>query len=256
MSEYTAKDVILSTKDKLEEISRKLKRLEDLTCIDRDKRIHYVDYDILSYSNKKPEIRCTVIEKNIGLKGMVKNSRFYQNLRIHGLESGIILRNNNGNSYILNDKYKHFIPERAQEEFGHIVDEIINDELTLHLSDIESISYPTENNGVQDILIDPKKIMISKSGYIFSYYPKDNTANFETFNGLTPRSLMIEELLNRPIDETYIPEYAKKMMDSSPERKKDIIVPQFDADRYDIDFNVEEDAKKLTLVKTDERRLY
>ena len=86
MSEYTAKDIILSTKDKLGEISKRLERLEELTDISRDKRIQSVDYDILTDKDRKPEILCSVIDKNRGLKGIIKDLRIYQNYLIvyHG----------------------------------------------------------------------------------------------------------------------------------------------------------------------------
>ena len=251
MGEYTTKDIILGTKDKLGELSRKLKRLGELTCITRDKRVHYVDYDISVNKDKKPEVRCNVNEKFWGISGRLRNSKFYKNFNSHGhgSESALISRDNNGTCYISNDRYKLFIPNMKQEEFGNIVDEILGDEFTSNLSNIEQIVSQNENNIKQDILTAPEHIIIGKLGKVLSFYPGKNVAIFQTFDGFPPRNYMIEDMLKVPVDDKDFTDYIIELIESTKARKKEIIIPKFNPDSYNINFNVEEDEKGITLIK-------
>lgn len=99
MINFTAKELLLSTKDKLRELENKLKLLSDMTCIEHDKNIESVRYVLLpedSFSSNKPEL-CLVVKWNDkSLKGMINNILVRMNLYIWGEESGLVLRNNNG----------------------------------------------------------------------------------------------------------------------------------------------------------------
>lgn len=253
MSEYTAKDIILSTKDKLGEISKRLERLEELTDISRDKRIQSVDYDILTDKDRKPEILCSVIDKNRGLKGIIKDLKIYQNLRIHGLESAIVSRDNNGNSYIMNDKYSLFIPERQQEEFGNISDEILSDEFVNNFLN-SNWFYPKGNATNRCVEVYPNNVRIrgetnkEKMAY-FNYFTRNNTAMFQTEKGFELTDTLLQELLNFPLDEFNFTEYRTKVIESSPLKNKVIIIPKFDTETGRVDFDVEEDEKHLYLIK-------
>ena len=105
MDKVTTKDLLLSTKDKLSAIQEQLNELRALTYIAGDKNIDHVRY-VLQTTYEKPELDCVVEWNNRRLKGIINNILLRMNLYIHGRESGKVLRDNNGNSYI--DIYEYY----------------------------------------------------------------------------------------------------------------------------------------------------
>lgn len=257
MEKYTTKDVLLSTKDKLAEIEKKLNRLKELTCTKDDKNIKSIRYNISNnqhHDKKEPELTCTVSWNDKRLKGMIKNLQVHFNLYIWGRESGLVVKDNNGNSYILNDDYHMYIPNRNQEEFGTISEEILSDEFVRKFLD-GFWFYPKGHTSNQVMMALPSRVEIrgltSLANYItyFNYFPAENTAKLKTIKGFELSERILQELLNIPLDDSYLSDYRKKYIDSSTAKDKKIIIPEFNINTGEVDFNVEEDNKGIYLIK-------
>lgn len=251
MSEYTAKDIILSTKDKLAELEKKLKKLKEMTCIAEDKNIKDVRYNIINIDNgDKTELDCLVSWNDKRLKGIIKNLQLKLNLFAWGSEAGKVVRDNNGNSYILNNEYHLYIPSEYQEEFRSVADEILSDEFVNEFLK-GNWFYPPPNSGYQSTLIYPNKIIISnfsKELYL-NFYTDKNAAQLKSSKGYELSEEMLYELLNMKLSESCFSDYRRKVIESSKSRNKGIIISEFNNNSGKVDFNVEEDENNLYLVK-------
>lgn len=256
MEKYTTKDVLLSTKDKLAEIEKKLNRLKELTCTKNDKNIKSIRYNISNnqhHDKKEPELKCNVSWNDKRLKGMIKNLQVHFNLYIWGRESGLVVKDNNGNSYILNDDYHMYIPDSNQEEFGTISEEVLSDEFVKFLDGFWF--YPKGNALNQSMMVFPDRIEIrgvtNFANYMtyFNYFPAEKTAKLKTIKGFELSEGILHELLNIPLEDSYFSDYRKKYIDSSAAKDKKIIIPEFNINTGEVDFNVVEDDNEFYLVK-------
>lgn len=257
MEKYTTKDVLLSTKDKLGEIEKKLNRLKELTCTKNDKNIKSIRYNISNnqhHDKKEPELTCNVSWNDKRLKGMIKNLQVHFNLYIWGRETGKVVRDNNGDSYILNDDYHMYIPNGNQEEFGAISEEILTDEFVRKFLD-GFWFYPKGNASNQAMMVFPDRVEIrgltNFANYItnFNYFPAEKTAKLKTIKGFELSEGILHELLNIPLDDSYFSDYRKKYIDSSAAKDKKIIITEFNINTGEVDFNVVEDDNEFYLVK-------
>lgn len=257
MEKYTTKDVLLSTKDKLAEIEKKLNRLKELTYTQNDKNIKSIRYSITNIhqlDKKEPELRCVVSWNDKRLKGKIKNLQVHFNLYIWGREIGKVVRDNNGDSYILNDYYQLHIPDVNQEEFGAISEEILSDEFVRKFLDGYWF-YPKQNALSQAMVVFPDRVEIrgltNLANYItyFNYFPAEKTAKLKTIKGFELSEGILHELLNIPLDNSYFTDYRKKYIDSSEAKDKKIIIPEFNINTGEVDFNIEEDNKGIYLIK-------
>ncbi len=263
MKELTAKDVLLSTKDKLLEFDKKLKRLSGLTCIKYDKNIERVRYVLhtLSYY-KKPEIHYVVKWNSKRLKGMWNDFLVKKGLYVYGRESGLVLRDNSGNSYLHSDEYELYVPNEDQEEFGAILDELLNDEFTLKFLNKE-IEYSSMNNLLrgsahlhsQEIVLTGHLVDSQFSHYLFDYGTDNDKACFRYLGNGILTNEMLEEILYSPLDLDKVSPYQREYIEASQERNKKIIVPSFRemTSPYEtsgmVPFKVVEDEKTLRLVQ-------
>ena len=60
---------------------------------------------------------------------------------------------------------------------------------------------------------------------------------------------MLYELLNIELDDSYFSDYRKKIIESSKERNKEIIISKFNTKNSEVDFDIKEDEKRLYLIK-------
>ena len=178
------------------------------------------------------------------------------NLYIWGLEIGKVVRNNNGNSYILNDNYHMFIPCEQQEEFRQVLDELLSDEFTKKF--LEGYwFYPRTNSKNQSMNLFLDRVMISgNSNYqnlytIFDFFPIKNSTKLRTSKKGELSDEMLYELLNIELDSSYFSDYRKEFIELSPARNKEIIIPKFNTKNNEVDFNVKEDEKSLYLIKSE-----
>lgn len=255
MEKYTTKDVLLATKDKLGEIERKLNRLKELTYTNGDKNIKSIRYNISNINDEKePELRCVVSWNDRRLKGKIKKLLVNCNLYIWGREVGKVVRDNNGNSYILNDEYNIYIPNDKQNEFGNTSKEILDDEFVRKFLNGYWF-YPKDNTENKSMMVSPEKVTISgqanSSNYItdFSCFPRDNAAQLKTVKGFKLSDGILQELLNISLDESFFSDYRKKYIDSSEKTAKKIVIPEFITDTGEVNFNIEEDDRAVYLVK-------
>ena len=255
MREYTVRDVILSTKDKLEELDIKLNRLRELTSTQFDKKVADVRYAI-NYmgKNNKPDLHCIVTKKDNYIMSTIKKLKIYNNLKSYGTdEIGIVVRDNNGDSYILNQNYYVYVPAGYQDEFGKVEDEILNDDFTLNfLKDYYFFSseHPSDNLYISPSLINVRSTDIRNDCVTkLELYPALHQAKLETIKGYELSSDLLEKMINMPLHERYFDDYKIKKIESSPARNKKIIIPTFNTENCGILFDVEESDKEIHLVK-------
>ena len=255
MEGYTTKEVLLATKNKLAQLEEKLNKLKEMTYIAGDKNIKDIRYDILNLDNdEKPELRCHVYWNDKRLKGKIKNLKVKYNLYIYGPENGKVVRDNNGNSYILNDNYHMFIPCEKQEEFRQVSDEILSDEFTNEFLKGHWF-YPRTNSKNQSMNLFPDIVMISGNNNYqdyftwFNFFPIKNSARLRVEKKGELSDEMLYELLNIELDDSYFSDYRKKFIESSKERNKEIIIPKFNTKNSEVDFDIKEDEKRLYLIK-------
>lgn len=263
MEELTAKDVLLSTKDKLLEFDKKLKRLSELTEIKYDKNIQRVRYVLhtLSYY-KKPEVSYVVKWNSKRLKGMWNDFLVKRGLYVYGRESGLVLRDNSGKSYLHNDEYYLEVSSNNQEEFGAILDELLNDEFTLKFLN-EEINYSSMNNilrgtaqlHTEEVVLTGHLVDSQFSHYLFVYGTNNDKASFHYLGNGILTNEMLEEILYSPLDLDKVSPYQREYIESSLARNKEIIIPSFreTTSPYKtsgmVPFKVVEEEKKLRLIQ-------
>lgn len=255
MGEYTVKDVILSTKDKLEELDIKLNRLRELTSTQFDKKVADVRYAI-NYmgKNNKPDLHCIVTKKDNYIMSKIKKLKIYINLKSYGTdEIGTVVRDNNGDRYILNQNYYVYIPAGYQKEFIKVEDEILNDDFTLNfLKDYYFFSseHPSDNLYISPSLINVRSTDIRNDCVTkLEFYPGLHQAKLKTVKGNRLSSDLLEKIIKMPLNERYFDDYKIKTIESCPIRNKEIVFPTFDTENSEIDFNVEEDIAGIYLIK-------
>lgn len=255
MGEYTVKDVILSTKDKLEELDIKLNRLRELTSTQFDKKVADVRYAI-NYmgKNNKPDLHCIVTKKDNYIMSKIKKLKIYNNLKSYGTdEIGTVVRDNNGDRYILNQNYYIYIPAGYQKEFIKVEDEILNDDFTLNfLKDYYFFSseHPSDNLYISPSLINVRSTDIRNDCVTkLEFYPGLHKAKLKTVKGNRLSSDLLEKIIKMPLNERYFDDYKIKTIESCPIRNKEIVFPTFDTENSEIDFNVEEDIAGIYLIK-------
>ena len=255
MGEYTVKDVILSTKDKLEELDIKLNRLRELTSTQFDKKVADVRYAI-NYmgKNNKPDLHCIVTKKDNYIMSKIKKLKIYNNLKSYGTdEIGTVVRDNNGDRYILNQNYYLYIPAGYQKEFIKVEDEILNDDFTLNfLKDYYFFSseHPSDNLYISPSLINVRSTDIRNDCVTkLEFYPGLHKAKLKTVKGNRLSSDLLEKIIKMPLNERYFDDYKIKTIESCPIRNKEIVFPTFDTENSEIDFNVEEDIAGIYLIK-------
>lgn len=253
MSEITMKDLLLTTKDKLGDLERKLRQLKDLTCTEYDKNIKEVRYVLLTSATENPELSCVVDWNDKRIKGKINNLLLRRGLYIYGRESGLVLRDNKGNSHIDINKYSVGIPDDNQEKFKDISDELLNDEFARKF--LHGKFYITDKKAKPTELVMLFPDFINVIGFenldslLFNYYSADNKSSLTDRNGNKISDEILIELLNMPLDSHFLSDYQTRFIESSPMRNKEIIVPRFSCESGHIDFDVMEDEKKLCLIK-------
>ena len=253
MSEITMKDILLTTKDKLREIEEKLRQLKDLTCTKYDKNIKEVRYDLLTSVTKNPELSCCVIWDDKRIKGRINNFLLQRGLHIYGRESGLVLRDNNGNSYIDINNYSLGIPDYNQEKFKDISDELLNDEFVREF--LQGKIHFTNKKAKPAGLVTLTPNFIKAIGcenldsLLFNYYSADNKSSLTNRNGNKISDENLIELLDMPLDSHCLSDYQTRFIESSPMRNKEIIVPRFSRESGHIVFDVEEDERGIRLIK-------
>ena len=256
MEKITTKDVLLSTKGKLAELKEKLNRLSELTCTEFDKNVESVRYVLqLTKYIDKPELDYVINYNKDRLKGKYRKILEKMNL-YHGLnDSGRILWDNNGNSYINNDEYYAFVPTPIQGEFRAIACELFDDEFVNEFLK-ESRFYPKEMGVLRSVHLFPDLITIdgviknSPHDLFFDYKALEKEASVICHDKKTPiTGDMIRRLLDEELNEEVITDYQKEVITTSPETNKQILVPRFQTDEHRVDFRVVEDEKCLRLVR-------
>ncbi len=258
MVDFTAKELLLATKDKISEIEKKLQILSDLTCIKNDKNIESVRYVLLhgstDFPTKRPRLSCVFEWNDRRIKGMINNSLVRMNRYRWGSESGLVIRDDNGKNYIANKDYAAFIPRENQEEFSSITDELLTDEFVLNFLS-QGVFYSRESSKLKKVDLYPSPISIEEKEIgvgkriSFLYYPVDNKACFMIQNGNELTDEMLQELLNSQLDPAYYSDYVRRTIESSDQTTKDIFIPKFKDKSGKLDFNVQEDYKRLSLVR-------
>ncbi len=251
MSGYTTKEVLLSTNDKLKEINDKLEHLKNMTSIESDKRIKSIKYDVHCLDSKKnPELHCHVISN----KGLIKNLFIRDNFYSHGKDVGLVVRDNNGNSYVMIDKYNVNIEGKNQEGFNKTADEVLTDEFVRNFLKKHWLYPPVDGlNNSMSLFTDNITIrsVIKNTDYpiFFTYLPYEKKASLSTCKGQSLNSEMIQKLLSMNLDDDNFDEYKKGFIESSKDLNKEIIVPEFSVQKDRVDFSVKEDNKGLYLIK-------
>ena len=257
MINFTAKELLLSTKDKLRELENKLKLLSDMTCIEHDKNIESVRYVLQpgnNHSSNKPELCLVVKWSDNSLKGMINNILVRMNLYRWGGESGLVLRNNNGESFIKNDEYSIFIPKEKQQEFGFVAEDLLKDQCVPILLD-HGTFYSLETGSQTKVEIFPSPVSITKKNselenmISFLYYPEDQKACFITQEGSELTDESLQELLNAKLDPSYYSDYIRSMIEQSDQTSKGIIIPHFSDITGKLEFDIEENHESLHLIK-------
>lgn len=253
MSEITMKDMLLTTKDKLGELEKKLRQLKGLTYTECDKNIKEVRYVLLTSATENPELSCVVARNDKRIKGIINNLLVRRGLYVYGRESGLVLRDNNGNSHIDINEYSIGIPDYNQEKFKDISDELLNDEFVRKF--LRGTFYFRNKKAKPAGLVTIAPDFINVKGcenldsLLFNYYSLDK--QFSLFNcsrnKISDENLI--ELLNMPLDSNHLSDYQTRFIESSPMRNKEIIVPRFSCENGHIDFDVKEDEKKFCLIK-------
>ena len=253
MSEITMKDMLLTTKDKLVELEKKLRQLRDLTYTECDKNIKEVRYVLLT-TDKNPELSCVVVWNDKRIKGIINNMLLRRGLYVYGRESGLVFRDNNGNSHIDIDEYSLGILDSNQDKFREISDELLNDEFVREF--LQEKSYYFSNKEAKPdglVTLNPSSIDVigceNFDTLLFNYYPIDNKSRLTNRYGNKISDEDLIELLNMPLDLSYLSDYQARFIELSPMRNKEIIVPRFSCESGHIDFDVEEDEKSLCLIK-------
>lgn len=166
----------MATKDRLCELEKKLKQLKEMTYINGDKNIKDIRYTIFSTSeNEQPELYCNVTWNEKNLKGIIKNLKVRTGLYTFGREKGLVLRDNNGRSYINNHSYSMYIPEKNQKEYGRISSELLDDKFIKGFVK-EGLLFAKDN---VDMSIVPNSVNIKMlKDYLISfyYYPGEKRA--------------------------------------------------------------------------------
>ena len=250
MEKYTAGDLILTTKDKLKELSDKLNRLEQLTLISRDKNIKKVHYHtITNIDCEKPILQCIVDWNDKRLSGKIKNLKVKFHMYMWGPEVGRLVRDNNGGCYILNNYYNVIIPNENQKEFGELSDEVLNDEFTIKFSSNRFL-YGKEPSHIMDM--NENRILVKNNGkgnqYLrFIYAPGKEEATLTSTYKIHLNDKMLTDLLQQRIYS--LNENQREYIDNSPELNKRIFVKDFSVEDTKVDFKIEEDEKGLYLIK-------
>lgn len=249
----TAKELILSTNDKLKELDTQLNKLKCLTSTEHDKNIKGIRYNIVNQlETKKPEIQCIVDFNDKTLLGKIKKLRIKSDIYLLGRRTGHLVRNNNGKCFIMNDYYNIIIPEENQELFGKIADEILNADFT---NNFLFNRHLFTSDPSQLVRLFPNKIVIEKHGYIknkpyhlsFTYYPKDGEATLTSSNKIDLTNDDITGILSSELG--CLSDYQKEYIEVFSEESKKIFVPDFSVKGKEINFNVVDDKKGLYLVK-------
>ena len=252
MGEYRTKEIILATKDKIGEIDKKLEHLKNLTCIDRDKKIKDIKYHIhCSKSLEHPELRYDIDWSNKSLKGMINNLCLRMGTN-YLRNTGKVVRDNNGNSYLLSRYHNIYIPAQNQEGFKTTSNELLNDRFVNEFLRTHYF-YPPADGINFSLHLYGDYIWINGeydgASVCFVYYPGKAKAKLSTFAGDRLSAAMLKDMLNIPIDGEYINDYEKNFIDLSPETKKEINVPGFDVATRKVEFDVKENPKGLYLIR-------
>ena len=255
MEGYTTKEVLLSVKDKLCELERKLNHLKYLTIYSEDKNIKDIRYNVHnSHYKEKPELYCHVSFNDSNLNGKLKNFLIRSGRYIYGNESGIVLRDNNGNSRIILKNSDVFIPEERQEEFREVADEVLSDDFYNGFLKRHYI-YPDKNGIDKSMEIYSNYIAIKSKTHdtskpiCFSYKPTQKEAKLTIWGGKELSDVMIQDLLNLRLSKDKFTDYRKDFMESSKEKDKEIIIPNFIVKSKNVDFTVLDDETGLRLIK-------
>ena len=245
--------MLLTTKDKLVELEKKLRQLRDLTYTECDKNIKEVRYVLLT-TDKNPELSCVVVWNDKRIKGIINNMLLRRGLYVYGRESGLVFRDNNGNSHIDIDEYSLGILDSNQDKFREISDELLNDEFVREF--LQEKSYYFSNKEAKPdglVTLNPSSIDVigceNFDTLLFNYYPIDNKSRLTNRYGNKISDEDLIELLDMPLDLSYLSDYQARFIELSPMRNKEIIVPRFSCESGHIDFDVEEDEKSLCLIK-------
>lgn len=257
MEQITAKDLLLTTKDKLAELELKLRKLRELTSfqfpdyIKTARKMKDVQYHINVKENKeKPEIYCYVV-RDISKLGKKINGLRERYGFVDDGECGPILRNNNGEVFFDIKRYEPIVLSDDQEDFGKIADEIVNDDFIMKFLS-NSDYYSTAKDTLKFVFLTTRSIGLhGANDTLLDLSPLDNTAYFRNtaIENKILNEYMMYSLLNAPLDLDRLTEEQIEYIEKSPARNKDIYISHF----FDISgkpkFRVSENEKSLKLLK-------
>ncbi len=255
MEQYTAKDLLLTTKDELLRIERKLIRLSELTDIGKDRNIDSVRYGVLPVNtSKKSQVACVINWNNRTIKGIINNLLERTGLYIYGREIGYVLKDKDGICYIDNAEYSPVIRNENQDEFGHLFDELLSDEFIKGFL-ITNSFYSVQGQKQNSISFLPSFIDIDNVSGVeekpaFRYYVADDMALlYSSMCDEIVSDKMLRDLLDTPFNADLFNEYQRKVIESSPMLGKEIVIPSFCEKSGRVSFDVEEDDNELRLIR-------
>ena len=200
MEQYTAKDLLLTTKDELLRIERKLIRLSELTDIGKD--------------SKKSQVACVINWNNRTIKGIINNLLERTGLYIYGREIGYVLKDKDGICYIDNAEYSPVIRNENQDEFGHLFDELLSDEFIKGFL-ITNSFYSVQGQKQNSISFLPSFIDIDNVSGVeekpaFRYYVADDMALlYSSMCDEIVSDKMLRDLLDTPFNADLFNEYQR-----------------------------------------------
>ena len=244
---YSAKDIIIGSRQEYLENEKYLKPLRDL-CDSYDKNINDFYFYINKTKDKKTEILCNSIENLKTFRGIIlylmKN--YYNEVDIKCI-------NKNGR-YTIDSNYSVFIKDGCMEQFSTIASKILDSDFA---NNIENINAYKKNE--YSIYITPSKINIATydDGYIvyFNYNPRKDCININSNKKIFFDESTIDYFLDLQIPSSVLSDYQKRIINNNLNSLESVKIVSDNEITNNLNLNILETEGNITLNKSKTKKL-
>lgn len=223
---YTVKEILLGLRQEQVRIAEELKQIEKmLTTYKNDKYqgSHFTNAVIGEYKSLFYQLCCnyTFIEKLCYLK-QFNESLFRDN------SVWAITEKDDKDNYILYHNTKNLVKEGMQESFNEKVESILNDKFVNEIY----LSHCSYKSRILDVKCVGLNYLDNDASFInniidLKYQSRNDELSLEVSGRNRHRTLsgILDEVLNVKIPKKYLREYIQEIIETNPETKKEIYIP-------------------------------
>lgn len=255
---YTAKDIILGTRNEYQVIEGYLNTLRDMVYSD-DRQVKDFYFTFRKTLEANPRVICNFIQNEKTLRGLIWYLKKKLGMHYYAVEQGFVSKNINEKYNLGNAYYNATIKENAEKDFDLLVQKILESDFAKYMN-INQLSNPDDKDTFMSIYSSGIEVCYNNSN---GYQNKENE-RLAHINYLAKHDCiiahdydreldneMLYHLLNFPVPKSELSDYHISLIENAP-----IVTKPIEICTLDLDENIDKNKFKLQIHEHSDRVIF